>query len=435
MGRAWRDTLLAHNGLAGDRERDAEPVSAWSRRRQHGWLMSEPCNPAGPYASAETEYWYNVMRQADMPVAGIIELDFDVPRVSRLFARASVMRPEEAKALVASELLADVALFGDLRQILGLTDKRAYLELSYLASRTPHPSRAAGLCGCRPWTMARHVMIFFTNMLRSHDAEVRDAAAGLMAQYLLDEGLLVAAQGFAGLTAADLGAIYRTLIVPRENQQKAAKRRGHGCEGALAGVLVACGVKMLPLDKYRNPMGSTDPNLDLETLEVRRKERGNTYSFDMLVLDSADRVRVAIQSLIHTSDPGQYGVNKSDETVAVARRFKAVNSTRPPESRIELWGLFDGIGFSENKPDTLNKMLAHVDWFVQGNTLYKAPLRLHELGLLRVKAVQLSSVYSAEDIECIRHRYIPNDVLVLGEGDCPQADWTAVPAGRASIFL
>ena len=34
--------------------------------------------------------------------------------------------------------------------------------------------------------------------------------------------------------------------------------------------------------------------------------------FDLLILKT-NSVKVAIQSLIHTSDPGQYGVDKSNE--------------------------------------------------------------------------------------------------------------------------
>lgn len=388
----------------------------------------------GPYASLETEFWYNVMPQAAMPVAGEIENDFDVNRVAAFLAAAAKDTKTDFGTQVKAVLLKDPSIFHDLRQLLGISDKRAYLELSYLTSRVPHPTAGTGICGCQPWNMARHPLEFFLRLLApSGSQQVREASAEVLTVYLLREGLSDAAKGFAGLTPTQLTVIYETLVVPRENQQKAAKRRGHGCEGALATVLHLCGAKIVPDDKHTNAIGAKDPNLDRRTLKVVPKKQGDTYSFDMLVLDGAD-VRVGIQSLIHTSDPGQYGVNKSDETVAIAKHFKSANASFRKGSPIELWGLVDGVGFSENKPDTINKMIHHFDCFVQLNTLYKAPLRLHQLGLCDVRAIRFSDEYSASDIDAICSKYVAKGIDVLAKKDKADGAWKEIAAGRAIVY-
>ena len=64
-------------------------------------------------------------------------------------------------------------------------------------------------------------------------------------------------------------------------------------------------------------------------------------------------MRVFVQGLIHSSDPGQYGVNKSGETVLVKTGLTKHNSTSPIKK--ELWGLVDGVGFIENEPSYLAK--------------------------------------------------------------------------------
>jgi hypothetical protein len=376
------------------------------------------------------------MPQADMPLAGKIEDLSNLEGLKTVLDKLASTDETSLPSELAEVLIQNPELFHDLRKILGITDKRAYLELSFLTSRCKHPSKPCALCGCYPWTMARHPMHFFIRLLRSSNREVRQAAAEVMAGYLLQQGLRGAVKGFSAMTVEALAAAFENLIAPKELQQKAAKRRGHGCEGALAKVLKAVGVKFLPPDKAENPMGSQDPNLDLTTLEVAPHQRGQTYSFDMVVLGAKNEVRIAIQSLIHTSDPGQYGVDKSNQTVEVAKALREANQRlRSIDERIELWGLLDGVGFSENKKDTLNKMLREFHCFVQLNTLYKASLRLHQIGLCRVKAIKFDPVYSHADVRAITKAYVPNDVCVIGENDALDADWTAVAAGRSTIYL
>ena len=387
---------------------------------------------ASPLAASDAEYWYHVSPQRELPIAGSIDLDFSVERVKAcLDALATKPSDKAARQFLSNELVAAPSLFNDLRQLLGLTDKRSYLELSYIASRHPHPSEKVGLCGCHPWAMARHTMSFFLNMLKSKDKAVRAASAAMMAEFLMNERLRATAVGYSKVTAAQLRMVYETLIVAREIQQKAAKRRGHGCEAALAKVIQQFDVGFLPKEKAENPFAA-DRNLDANTLEVVPKETGETYSFDLLLLDGSN-VRVAIQSLIHTSDPGQYGVNKSNETVDVARRI-AQHNKRQPGRPIELWGMLDGVGFSENKEDTLNKMLRAFRFFVQFNTLYKAPLRLHELGLTQVRAIRFGKQYSAADKKAMADKYVPKGVRILRTEDGEPPRLRGVRAGWATVY-
>jgi hypothetical protein len=401
--------------------------------------MPDAANPKGAlspaYESSETEFWYNVMPQAEMPIAGNMEHLANLEVLKAVLDKLAKIAEKDLLAEVASELLKKPEVLHDLRKLLGISDKRAYLELSYLTSRQKHPAEPNALCGCQPWTMARHPMQFFIRLLQCEKNDVRQAAADVMAKYLLDEGLGAAAKAFSAMSVESLAAAFENLIAPKELQQKAAKRRGHGCEGALAKVLKAVGAKMLPPDKAENPMGSQDPNVDFSMLTVVERKRGLTYSFDMIVLGPKDRVAVLVQSLIHTSDPGQYGVDKSNQTVEIAEKLRAANKQlRKPAEQVELWGLLDGVGFSENKKDTLNKMLGEFPCFLQLNTLYKAPLRLHQLGLCRVKAIKFTPYYSSADIRAITEKFVPKDVLVLGK-EAPDPKWTAVLAGRATLYL
>ncbi len=383
--------------------------------------------PSPAYESKEDEYWYNVSPQDDLPLAGQVDLDIDLKSVSEFFLRLSAATDESsAKRIILENLVSNPLIFSYGRQFLGLSDKRAYLDLSYLASRTPHPTQPTSLSGCHPWTLTRHPMAFFLRLLSgSQGKQVQIATADMIATYLIQQGLYQAAQGFSGMSQALMELVYTRLIAPKEYQQKAAKRRGHGCEAALATVLEKSGVDILPQNKATNPMGASDPHLNLETMTVSDRQAGTTHAFDMLIL-SRGRVRVAIQSLIHTSDPGQYGVDKSNETVAIAQKIRKWNIEHKSKMPVELWGLLDGVGFSENKSDTINKLLREFDYFIQLRTLYKAPLRLHLLGLMTVKGIRFSEYYDTEDISAIRERYIPNDVEVIADVARIPSDWVPI---------
>jgi hypothetical protein len=391
--------------------------------------------PSPAYASKEDEFWYNVSQQDELPLAGTIDLEMDVGRILAIFRGLNGVATEEAAAeYLSSQLTQQLSLFSDLRQFLGISDKRAYLELSFISSRSPHPTENYSLCGCHPWTLARHPMNFFLRLLSGAKGRaVQHACAEMLSEYLLSRGLWEAASGFSTAEADLLQLIYTRLIIPKEYQQKAAKRRGHGCEAALANVLQECGVNIVPADKATNPMGANAPHLDLDAMAITNRIAGETHAFDLLVLNGG-QIKVAIQSLIHTSDPGQYGVDKSNETVHIYQKFRQWRDGHRGNT-IELWGLLDGVGFSENKPDTINKLIRNLDHFLQIRTTYKAPLRLHELGVLRVRAIHFSDFYDVEDVESIARLYVPNDVKVIDHIGEISAEWQKVQAGAADIYL
>jgi len=389
-----------------------------------------------PYDNVRNEYWYNVSDQHEMPIVASDEQSFDVRKLGRFLRKAAKCGTDaELAKLTASEIEQDKELFRLLRQMLGISNKRAYLELSYLVNRTPHPTKQTSLDGKQPWTFVRHSMPYFENMISpKRNSVVRAAASKMMSEFLIRNNLKLVIGKFSKLSNTALHSVFEVLVASRESQQPAAKRRGHGCERELAYVIQATGVSLLPHDKVLNPMGAHDPNLDKKTLELVATGQGETYSVDMLVLEG-DQVRIAIQSLVHTSDPGQFGTDKSKQTNEIKIQVSQVNKQPDrADCPIELWGLVDGVGFSEKKK-VLNKMLDVFDCFIQLNTLYKAPLRLHELGLCQVAAIQFSSQYKPQDIEAITSLYVPKDVEVLEASATFGGAGKEIPAGLATIFM
>jgi hypothetical protein len=139
-----------------------------------------------------------------------------------------------------------------------------------------------------------------------------------------------------------------------------------------------------------------------------------------------------LQGLIHTSDPGQYGVNKSDETVQVKRDL--IKSNQKYKTQKQHWGLVDGVGFSENKKDTIDKMLSEFDCFVQLKSLYKAGLQLHKLGLVKIKAIRFDmNFYTQTEAQAMFDKYGSADIQCITNDIIPQG--TEIEAGKAWLYL
>ncbi len=180
-------------------------------------------------------------------------------------------------------------------------------------------------------------------------------------------------------------------------------------------------------------MGEYDPNISRETFEIVARAPGQTFSVDIVLPRDDGSVAVCVMGLVQSSDPGQFGVNKSDEIVTLRQEIDAWNETSgaPP---IELWGLVDGVGYSENKAGTVDKMLRSFHYFVQVKSAYKAALRAHTLGLAKIAGISFDmEFYTERTRDQMRERYVPEDVPVIEDVAPPEL--TAIQAGHGTVWI
>lgn len=392
--------------------------------------------------SAQAEYWLHVSSQAELPIAGGVDPEAEEPEPTDVLAELNALAIEgldefsvdELVVHFADHLLAQPALLSQLRLLVAVSDKRLYLDLSYVFSRVRAEFDASRtLCGCSPHALTRHSTPFFLNMLKPN-APARQQAAREMARYFVQRGLLDILKVYSALPPHQRLVLVQKLIAPKEAQQNEAKRRGHGAEAAVASLLRQLGCKFVPQDKDINPMGAHDPNVLREDFTIAPRDPDKTFSFDLLVLNDADEVVVCMQGLVQSSDPGQFGVNKSDETLRIRERIDQFNAATGRS--VQLWSIVDGVGYSENKEGTINKLLPLADTFVQMKSLYKVALKLHQLGLATVKAIRFDMDFYSEDTAAeMAAKYVPQGVAVLGEGAAPPADSVEITAGWARLYV
>jgi hypothetical protein len=387
--------------------------------------------------SKQKEYWRNVSSQEELPYAGTQET-FELASLEKLFLSLSKVKSEDRPRYVKEALLANPSLFHKFRLFVGVSNKRAYLDLSYIFRKTPHPTKNSSLCGCPIDDFYAHEVNFFLNFLKNIKSEEKTAnmAAEVITKYLNEKGLNKILSIFAELKPEERLEVIQRVILPHEFQQSEAKRRGHGAEAIFAKIVESLGCKILPKNKSTNPMGEKDIRLNKKTFAIEERNFEGSRSYDMVILDQKETIRVGAICLIHSSDPGEYGVAKSSRTMEYKNEMTSYNGKKDKSQKLFLCSLVDGTGFAENKKDTINVILKNVDCFVQIKTLYKIGLFLHELGLCKVKAIKFNAeFYSKEEINYFKTHYIPKDIKFLGSDEKPNKDWKLVQAGKAELFI
>ncbi len=349
------------------------------------------------------EFWYCVASQEDLPLYKGQEISSDscirlIDFIEKYKQQLGNAAPE---VILHNIILDNPSVLSDIRVLVGVSDKRLYLDLTYLANVYYSSDHTRFVPEPREHLL-KHDTKYFIRLLTS--SPKKEELVMELTKYFEKKGLIDILNTFASLTREQIIPIFNNLIAPKEIQQMQAKYRGHGAEQAFAQIITACGLKIIPKNKDTDPMAGYDPNVDLSTMAVMQKDKNNQncHSFDLIITDDNSRIRVLIQSLIHSSDPGQYGVNKSDETIEIQKRIRAYNNKLKSDHLVYLLGSVDGVGFSENPSGTIIKMLDAFDDFFQIHTLFKIPVFLQKIGMINtVKGIIFDTQYF--DKHAIKH--------------------------------
>lgn len=376
-----------------------------------------------------SEYWFHVSNQNEIPIFGDVEKSIDSYLLYTIVQGISGRTGKEAKNKLKSIIKNNVDSIDTLRTLVGVTDKRMYLELSYIFNKYRKIKGSdKNILGESIYSLQKHTVSFFKHQI-SHG---NNLILEVVVDYLLERGILSLLCILNKMNEYEISSLVENLLLPKEIQQEETKRRGHGAEQRLALFLHELGVSFIPDKRHENPMSQNDQNIDKQSFELAPRDRKKTWSMDLIIKDK-DELRVFVQGLIHSSDPGQYGVNKSDETVLIKNALKKLNKKRHYKEK-ELWGLVDGVGFIENPENTIFKMLEQFDTFVQLKSLYKAGLKLHRMGLVSIKSIRFDmEFYSIKEAEEMFELYGSEDIEKITDTTVPKG--REIPAGKAWLYV
>ena len=380
----------------------------------------------------QNEFWFHVSPQGAMPIAGEVPQFVDTEAISSLidqFVDKENLELVDIKTAIQN----DIQNIDLLRALIGISDKRMYLDLSYIFYKEKYNiNDSTNILSQTLYNVNSHPLDFFKKKINDADEKLAEKALDLITNFLVDGGIIPVLNSLCKIGSAQAHILIDKLINAKEAQQKLTKRRGHGIEQVFAIFLNDLGVSYLPEDRHTNPM-SRDPNVLRTNFNVSPKVNGKTWAFDLIVTKDTNTHIAYVQGLIHTSDPGQYGVNKSDETVLIKKEVVAFNE-KEREDR-ELWGLVDGVGFTENKTNTIDKMLNEFDTFIQLRTLYKTALKLHQMGHLQISAISFNSdFYTNVEAQAMFDKYAATEIEFHYSTE-PSSYTKKVNGGEATIYL
>lgn len=228
--------------------------------------------------TAQTEFWFHVANQDEIPILGTVDKSFDMPL---LFKVLSELPDTEAsqKGYVQALIQDNTDILDILRPFVGVSDKRMYLELSYIFSKTKFDTNEEkNILGKSLYELQKHNLAFFKNLIKKDDIEnqepdlkktgeptikeqkrqkkikLKEKAREIIVDYLLNKNLLGILDKLKILSEAQWTVIVSNLINPKEMQQTETKLRGHSAERELAIVFHELGVNYLPPNKHTNPM-------------------------------------------------------------------------------------------------------------------------------------------------------------------------------------
>lgn len=396
--------------------------------------LQEPI-PQSSCETARDEYWFHVASQEEMPLAGTARPPLALSDLDRFHPAGGNYVPGSlSRDDIKTWIRDNPQITLQLRLVLSISDKRFYLDLSYVFSRQLIGSGSdQTVCGCLPNTMRKHSTNAILGFVARGNEARRERASQLIADYLIGKGLLVVLDLYFSLDQAQRTAINDVWLSPHNVQQNETKRRGHGAEAEVAKAFVDAGVSVFPPDKATDPMGSPDPNVSLETFKVSPRVAGQTVSVDVSVLDHGGNLAVMIMGLVQSSDPGQFGVDKAATNRAIRERLDAFRSESG--STLEFWGIVDGIGYAENPNGTVHLMLEYFDYFVQHNSAYKAVLGAGRLGLADPVAIMYDMEFYTPSTRDQMHAKYGQSVDKIDDLSQAPVDARAVRAGRATIWV
>ena len=381
------------------------------------------------------EYWTHVAAQEEMPLAGDERRHSALEKIEEKFPAGEPYNMSQTdEEELRNWIRVTPQAVQELRMLLSISDKRFYLDLSYRLSREHVDSTSRRtVCGCSPHEMRKHSTAFIVGLLRNKDGSIARRASEVIASYLVSKGALTILDLYAPLDLTTRKAVREKWLYPKEAQQNESKRRGHGAEAEVARILSEAGIPFIPANKATNPMGSADPNIDRQTFKVTQRDAATTFSADLVIPAPGLGVKVLLMGLVQSSDPGQFGVDKAATNRAIRADMDRFNKSS--SSQIEMWGLIDGVGYSENVKGTLSPMLADFHHFIQHKSSYKVLLGAHRLGLCVVTGIRFNSDFYSDVTQGQMLAKYGMGISVVGDGDSPPSGSKEVAAGMATVWV
>ena len=84
-------------------------------------------------STVQNEFWFHVANQDEIPIFGTVDKSLDIPLLLKIL---NVLPPQNQQVYISQIIKQNPDVIDLLRTFVGVSDKRMYLELSYIFAKT-----------------------------------------------------------------------------------------------------------------------------------------------------------------------------------------------------------------------------------------------------------------------------------------------------------
>lgn len=168
------------------------------------------------------EYWFHVSNQNEIPIFGHAEKSIDS---GLLYTIAQQLPGNDDDLETLKEIISlDPDAIDTLRTIVGVTDKRMYLELSYIFNKHRQTEKSdTNILGESVYLLKKHSVSYFKNLIRNQTPKGK-GVLNIVAKYLEDRGVLSILHVLNKMEADEVSSLVDYLLLPKEIQQEETKK-------------------------------------------------------------------------------------------------------------------------------------------------------------------------------------------------------------------
>lgn len=168
------------------------------------------------------EYWYHVSNQNEIPIFGHAEKSID----SELLYTIAQQMPGSADDLETLKqiIFSNVDAIDTLRTIVGITDKRMYLELSYIFNKHRNTRDSElNILGESVYSLKKHSVSYFKRLISIPNA-TGEEVLNVVAKYLENRGVLSILHVLNKMAPEEVSSLIDFLYYPKKYSRKKQRR-------------------------------------------------------------------------------------------------------------------------------------------------------------------------------------------------------------------
>ena len=170
------------------------------------------------FSDSRKEYWFHVSNQNEIPIFGDIHKKIDSKAIYEL-SRRFLDNKHSGLEILKKIIFENTENIDTLRTLMGISDKRMYLELSYIFNKQridQNDLLGTNILGESVYSLQKHSISFFKTKIRRSDFTTSRAILETISNYLESKGILQMLNTLKTMSQSEISTLVDKLLLPKE---------------------------------------------------------------------------------------------------------------------------------------------------------------------------------------------------------------------------